>query len=65
MSMGGQYFSHLISPNFDAHTSDILLSDTNVIFLPLGCVFFFSRYSLSSADKTEEDKDKFECQIHA
>ena len=44
------------------HTSDILLPDTNVIFLPF-CLFI-SRYSLSSADKTEESKDMFERQIH-
>ena len=49
----------------NAHTSDILLSDTNVIFLPLDCGVFFSRYSLSSADKAEKDKDMFGCQIHA
>ena len=35
------------------------------MFPPLGCGVIFSSYSLSSADKTEEDKDMFECQIHA
>ena len=28
-----------------------------VIFLPLSCILFFSRYSLSSADKAEEGKE--------
>ena len=32
--------------------------------MPLGCGLFFSRYSLSSADKMEERKDMFECQIY-
>ena len=36
-----------------------------LLCLPLGCGLFFSRYSLSSADKTEESKDMVECQIHA
>ena len=48
-----------------SHTSDILLFDTNVIFLPLVCGLFFSKYSLFSADKTEEDKNMFESHVHA
>ena len=48
-----------------SHNLDILLSDTNVIFLLLGCGLFFSRYSLSSANKTEEGKEMFKCQIYA
>ena len=42
---------------FSTQNEDILLSDTNVIFLPLGCGFFFSRWSISSADNMEEGKD--------
>ena len=38
---------------------------TTVIFLPLGCCLFFFRYSLSTADNTNEGKDIFECQIQA
>ena len=67
----GKFWTVIISlisfPKFwnkNAHTSNILLSDTNVIFLPLGRGLFFSRYSLSSADKTEGGKDMFECQLH-
>ena len=40
------------------------ITNTNVIFLLLGCGLFFFRYSLSSANKMEEGKDMFECQIH-
>ena len=43
--------------NKNADTSDIFLYNTNVTFLPLG-FFFFSRWSLSSAHRTEEGKDR-------
>ena len=47
--------------NKNSHSLDILLSDTNVIFLPLGCGLSSPRYSLSSSDKTEEGVDVFKC----
>ena len=50
--------------NKNVHTMDTLLFNINVIFLPLDCGLFVLRYSLSSADKMEEGKDMFECQIY-